>query len=135
MEKLDAEGSCLCGTVHWSFKGETDSATACNCTACRRYGALWVYGCLGQEIQVEGDTRFFDRGGKTLEFHFCANCGCVAYWLGKNLNEAGLRRIAVNVRLALDPEKVERLSIRHFDGLNEFDDLPLDGKCVKDLWF
>jgi hypothetical protein len=40
----------------------------------------------------------------------------------------------VNVRLA-DPESVADIVIDHFDGLESFDDLPRDGRCVKDLWF
>jgi hypothetical protein len=37
------EGSCHCGAVRWSFDGTPESATACNCTVCRRYGVLWAY--------------------------------------------------------------------------------------------
>ena len=36
-------GSGQCGAVQWRFEGMPESATACNCTACRRYGALWAY--------------------------------------------------------------------------------------------
>jgi hypothetical protein len=34
------EGSCLYGSVTWQLDGKPDGATACNCTACRRYGVL-----------------------------------------------------------------------------------------------
>ena len=27
------------------------------------------------------------------------------------------------------------LPIDHFDGLDTFDDLPRDGRCVRDMWF
>jgi hypothetical protein len=27
------------------------------------------------------------------------------------------------------------IPIDHFDGLDTFDDLPRDGRCVKDYWF
>jgi hypothetical protein len=37
------EGSCHCGAVRWTFHGVPTSATACNCTTYRRYGALWAY--------------------------------------------------------------------------------------------
>ena len=40
----------------------------------------------------------------------------------------------MNVRLA-EPEAVADLLIDHFDGLTTFEDLPRDGRCVKDLWF
>lgn len=37
------EGSCHCGSVTWRFDRIPESATACNCTVCRRYGVLWAY--------------------------------------------------------------------------------------------
>lgn len=55
-------------------------------------------------------------------------------WRGLRLEKDGRRRIAVNVRLA-PPEAVADLPIDHFDGLDTFDDLPGDGRCVRDLWF
>lgn len=127
------EGSCLCGAVRWTFKGVPDSATVCNCTACRRYGVLWAYDHEGEGIEVTGPTRAFARG-KALEFHFCPGCGCVAYWRGLQLGEDGRRRIAVNLRLS-EPEGVAQIPIDRFDGLGSFDDLPRDGRCVGDYWF
>ena len=39
-----------------------------------------------------------------------------------------------NLRLA-EPEAVAQIPIDHFDGLDTFDDLPRDGRCVADYWF
>ena len=36
-------GTCHCGALNWSLEGDPGSITACNCTLCRRYGALWAY--------------------------------------------------------------------------------------------
>ena len=72
--------------------------------------------------------------GRALEFHFCPECGCVAYWRGRGLDEQGRRRIAVNLRLA-EPATVAGIVMEHFDGLDSFDDLGQDGRCVKDMWF
>ncbi|WP_394358024.1 GFA family protein [Methylococcus mesophilus] len=127
------KGSCLCGSVKWSFEGTPDGATACNCTACRRYGVLWAYGYENQEITVCGAAKAYARG-KALTFNFCPTCGCLAYWRGLQTDERGRRRIAVNLRLA-EPEAVASVPIDHFDGYDTFDDLPRDGKCVKDYWF
>ena len=41
---------------------------------------------------------------------------------------------AVNLRLA-EPEVVAPIPIDHFDGLEKFEDLPRDGRCVSDYWF
>jgi hypothetical protein len=129
----DMDGACLCGCVTWQFDGVPEAATACNCTACRRYGVLWAYDYAGERIRVSGPTKAYVRG-KALEFHFCPQCGCVAYWLGLRLEEDGRRRIAVNLRLS-EPGPIAAVPIDHFDGLDTFDDLPRDGRCVGDYWF
>ena len=48
--------------------------------------------------------------------------------------QEGRRRIAVNLRLA-EPDAVAKIPIDHFDGLDTFEDLPRDGRCVADYWF
>jgi hypothetical protein len=127
------EGSCLCGGVRWQFDGQPDGATACNCTACRRYGVLWAYDYEGEGVRVSGKTQAYARGS-ALEFHFCPICGCTAFWRGLRSDAAGRTRIAVNLRLA-EPDAVAHIAIDHFDGLDTFDDLPRDGRRVADYWF
>jgi hypothetical protein len=128
-------GSCHCGAVTWDWTHSAlpEGATACNCTVCRRYGVLWIYDFEGEGIQVAGPTRAYIRG-QSVEFHFCPDCGCVAFWRGRQATPEGRRRIAVNLRLT-EPEAVAGIPIDHFDGLDRFEDLPRDGRCVKDLWF
>lgn len=131
------EGACHCGAVRWRFNGAPDGATACNCTACRRYGVLWIYGYQGEEIEVSGETRAYRRSdseGDYLTFHFCPTCGNLTWWRGLHLDRKGRRRMAVNVRLA-EPETVAALPIDHFDGLTTHTDLPRDGRSVADYWF
>ena len=128
------EGTCHCGAVRWRFDGTPESATACNCTVCRRYGVLWAYDFEGERIHVSGPTKVYARGRQNLGFHFCPDCGCVAYWRALAPSEGGRRRIAVNLRLA-EPEAVAAIVIDHFDGLVSFDDLGRDGRCVADMWF
>lgn len=130
------EGACHCRAVRWRFNGEPDGATACNCTACRRYGVLWIYGYEGEEVEFSGETRAYARNDSDgdLTFHFCPNCGNLAWWRGARLDKKGRRRMAVNVRLS-EPETVAALPIDHFDGLNTYTDLPRDGRCVADYWF
>ena len=127
------KGHCHCGAVSWEFHGMPEAATACNCTVCRRYGVLWAYDFLDEGIHVHGPTTAYIRG-RALEFHFCSDCGCVAYWLARIPEEDGRRRVAVNLRLT-DPAPIANIPIDHFDGLDSFDDLPRDGRCVADYWF
>jgi len=128
------EGSCHCGAVRWTFDGQPEDATACNCTVCRRYGTLWIYDYEGERIKTSGATTAYARGDKSLTFNFCPTCGCVTWWRGVAPFADGRRRIAVNVRMS-EPETVADIPIRHFDGLDAFDDLPMDGRCVRDMWF
>lgn len=125
-------GQCHCGAVKWEFRVPPDGATACNCTVCRRYGALWIYDHEGENVHVTGPTSSYIRG-TAIEFHFCSSCGCVSHWRAQRTDEEGRRRLAVNVRLS-EPDAVAAIPIDHFDGLDTFEDLPRSGKCVSDLW-
>lgn len=130
-------GSCHCGRTGWTLEGDPGSITACNCTLCRRYGTLWAYDYEGGRIAVSGEFGSYSRTDEkkpTLEILFCPSCACVVSWRGLALNEQGRRRIAVNIRLA-PPEEVADLPIDHFDGLDSWEDLPSQGKCVRDMWF
>lgn len=127
------QGSCHCGAVQWHLERVPESATACNCTICRRYGVLWAYGYAGESINVSGPTQVYIRGD-SIGFHFCPTCGCVAYWGPLQPDEEGRRRMAVNLRLT-EPEAIAQVPINHFDGLVSFKSLPRDGRCVSDYWF
>lgn len=129
-------GSCHCGNAGWTLAGDPGPVTACNCTLCRRYGALWAYDFEGERAAVHGPLSRFVRVGKAdpaLEILFCPHCAAVIAWRGLRLKEDGRRRMAVNVRLA-PPDAVADLPIDHFDGLDSFEDLPADGRTVRDLW-
>ncbi|MEZ4703973.1 MAG: GFA family protein [Bdellovibrionota bacterium] len=128
-------GSCHCGNVRWELRQAPSSVTACNCTVCRRYATLWAYDYLDQGISVSGTTSHYIRGDRKIEFHFCPTCGCNAYWLAVHANKENKRRVAVNMRLIENPDLIANLPVDHFEGLVTFEDLPGDGRCVKDLWF
>jgi hypothetical protein len=100
---------------------------------CRRYGTLWAYDFEGERIKISGNTQAYIRG-ESIEFHFCGKCGCVTWWRSQTAGEGGRRRIAVNLRLT-DPQAVASIPIDHFDGLDSFEDLPSNGRCVGDYWF
>lgn len=129
------EGFCHCRRVAWTLDAVPESATACNCTICRRYGVLWAYGYIGHDIHTSGETSSYRRtDGGGIDFHFCANCGCATHYISNRPNDEGQRWTAVNLRLT-EPELIASLPIDHFDGLESFEDLPRDHRCVKDMWF
>ncbi len=128
------EGSCHCGAVRWRFEGEPESATACNCTLCRRYGVVWAYGHEGEEIALAGPTQAYAWGDCDLEFLFCRDCGCIASWRAREPKPDGRRRIAVNLRLA-EPAAVGQVPLRHLDGLESWEYRERDSRCVADIWY
>lgn len=129
------EGACHCGKVKWTYAVLPERVLACNCTVCRRYGGLWAYGYLGEGISVSGPTSHYSRDSKEIHFHFCGDCGCVAYYLSRDRDENGRMRMAVNTRMCTTPEKLLNLPVDHFEGLNSFTRLPRDHRTVKDHWF
>ena len=141
-EKVDAvlvrRGRCLCGAVDWRFEGEIPDATICNCSACRRSGALWAYDYDGYAIHIDdpdGQLTAYMRGPRSpLSFNFCSICGSLVSWRGLGPDADGRTRIAVNLRLG-DADAVAAIPLQRFDGLDSFEDLPKDGRCIADVWF
>jgi len=127
------EGSCHCGAVHWRFEGVPKWATACNCSVCRRWGALWAYGFVDEKIAVTGATQTYAWNKKWIEFHFCARCACMVYWQAASSGADGRRYGAVNLRLATEPEAVQTIALVHHD-TETMADLPADGMHVSDVW-
>lgn len=128
------EGVCHCGQVRWRFEGVPRSATACNCSVCRRHGALWAYGFEGVDFTVSGETLTYVWNRRWLAFHFCGKCACVVAWLAASRGEDGRLRGAVNLRLVDDPNVVSGIALVHHDTVT-MSDLPRDGKCIADVWF
>ncbi len=99
---------------------------------------LWAYDWDGHGIHIddpEGKLTAYTRGpGSPLSFNFCRTCGNVVSWRGLKPDADGRTRIAVNLRLA-EPEAVADVPLQCFDGRHSFDDLPRDGRRVRDVWF
>ena len=108
------ESSCVCGAVRLAISRALDEVTDCNCTMCRRYGALWAYYSPKDVTVPSGLTDTFARGQKLSHFHRCKICGCVTHWaaLDKTYD-----RMGVNARL-MEPEVLARARILRFDGLD-----------------
>ena len=108
------ESSCICGAVRLAISRAPDEVTDCNCTMCRRYGALWAYYSPKDVTVPSGLTDTFSRGPKLSHFHRCKICGCVTHWspLDKTYD-----RMGVNARL-MEPEVLARARVLRFDGLD-----------------
>ena len=107
--------SCLCGAVHLEIAEAPQRLTDCNCSACRRLGALWAYYRPDQVTLVGAAdaTVAYSRGERLLEFHHCRICGCTTHWESTDKNNAD--RMGVNARL-LPREALAGVPVRKFDG-------------------
>jgi hypothetical protein len=101
--------------VHIELPTAPQVVTNCNCSLCRRYGALWAYYTL-DTIRVTGHpehTEGYVWGDKTLRTVRCRHCGCITHWEPLDGNPSG--RAGVNIR-NFDPEVLGPFRIRRFDG-------------------
>ncbi len=108
------EASCHCGGVRLQIEVAPTQITDCNCSICRRYGALWAY-YAPREVrrkQPGGATRTYMCNERQLEFHRCATCGCVTHWAAV---DPGRESMGVNARL-MDPEVLAHARVRRLDG-------------------
>ena len=108
------QGSCHCGTVQFELSEPPGKLVDCNCSACRRFGALWGHVPVGsvEIIAAPDSTISYRHGDRTLAFHTCRTCGCTTHW--ENLHQGG-ETMAVNFRMC-DPKVVDQFQIKRFDG-------------------
>jgi hypothetical protein len=110
-------GACHCGAVQIEVPRRPRTLTSCNCSICRRYGALWAY-YKATEVRVRsksGATESYSWGGKALQFIRCSNCGCIICWKSKRPRK--VNRMGINTR-NLDPSALGPVRIRLLDGAN-----------------
>jgi hypothetical protein len=135
--KAVIRGSCHCGAVIWDFAGMPADVTVCNCTLCRRTGAVWAYGYADEDIVVRSAPEaegVYVQGDRMLGVHFCRHCGNVSHWLSLEPESDGRLRMAVNLRLA-EPGQVRPIPLKRFDGFDTWTSTPAEGRCMADLWF
>ena len=112
-------GSCHCGAVQFELTESPEKLVDCNCSICRRIGALWGHVLIDSvTIHSEPDsTTAYIQGDKSLAIHTCASCGCTTHW--QNLQEDG-EHMAVNFRMC-NAEEITPFQIRKFDGADTWE--------------
>lgn len=106
-----SKGSCLCGAVRFSVRGEMMEADACHCSDCRKFSGHYFVsaGVDRSKLQVEGleHVRWFSLSEKVRR-GFCNVCGSSLFW---------------------DPIEHDYTAI----ALGAFDDVPKT-RVVKHIW-
>jgi hypothetical protein len=107
--------TCHCGALQVTVPRHPRTLTACNCSICRRYGALWAY-YRADTVRLEraaGAAEDYLFGSRHRRFVRCATCGCVTHW--ERARRSPASHMAVNARL-LEPEVIAGVRIRLLDG-------------------
>lgn len=108
------EATCHCGAVRIEVPHAPEAVTSCNCSICRRTGALLAY-YSPKDVRVipeRGATDIYMWGDREIEFHHCKVCGNFTHWLPVDRT---LDRMGVNARL-MAPEVLAAARVRRFDG-------------------
>lgn len=108
------EAICHCGAVHVQVPQAPEEVKECNCSICRRTGALLAY-YSPKDVQVipeSGATDIYMWGDREIEFHRCKVCGNFTHW---SPVDKSYDRMGVNARL-MPPELLADIRILEFDG-------------------
>ena len=70
-------GSCHCGTVRFEVDSEIEEFRRCNCSICRRKGAVMVT-AKKEDFRIvagEDNLSLYQWNTNTARHHFCKTCG------------------------------------------------------------
>ena len=78
------KGSCHCGGISFTFAGpEISRGLRCNCSICRRKGAIMTdFTVAPEEIKIETQDAFLETyqfGNRVAKHHFCSKCGIYTF--------------------------------------------------------
>ncbi len=107
--------TCHCGAVRIAVRRLPRTVVSCNCSLCRRYGALWAYYRAGS-VRISAPRGALERYAfkrRIRAYCRCSRCGCVTHYV--HLRARRQDTVAVNLR-NFAPAALEGVRIRHLDG-------------------
>jgi hypothetical protein len=107
--------TCHCGAIRVLVRRLPRTVTSCNCSICRRYGALWAY-YKPSSVTIEapkGGLSKYSWNRRIRDYYRCKRCGCVTHYTYRKKQ----RKTTVAVNAAnFDPADLVGVRIRHLDG-------------------
>ena len=112
---MNHTGSCHCGRIAFEVEGDLTGAMSCNCSICRRKGALmWFVPREALTLRTpESALATYTFNRHAIRHHFCPTCGIHPF--GEGTKPDGSRMAAINIR-CLDGVDIEALPVTRFDG-------------------
>ena len=108
---MSHDGSCHCGAINITIENDPVEASECNCSICRRTGALWTYASPAR-VAVTGEGIGYVQGDRMLTLFHCSTCGVITHW---SPFDPDYDRMGINLRL-FDPELWATLPRQLIDG-------------------
>jgi hypothetical protein len=108
-------GTCHCGAVRIHVRQAPRTVTSCNCSICRRYGALWAY-YKASSVRIEapkGGLSSYSFRRKTRAYFRCDTCGCVTHYAPRKKQATPV--VAVNAS-NFELDAMQNVRVRKFDG-------------------
>ena len=108
-------GSCHCGKVRYQVTMDLGKVMSCNCSMCKRKGALLAFVPVEQFKLVSGEDGLtsYKFNKKVIDHLFCSTCGVTSF--ARGVGKDGQPMVAVNAR-CLDGVDPASLDVMHFDG-------------------
>lgn len=112
---MQYKGSCHCGNVAFEVEGTLDGVMSCNCSICRRKGALmwFVPRDALKLLTPDSNAATYAFNRHVIRHRFCPTCGIHPY--GEGTDPKGNAVAAINVR-CLDDVDLGSLRVTEFDG-------------------
>ncbi len=107
------QGSCHCGRVAFELQAKLEYVIDCNCSVCRRRGALW-HGTSKANFRIvkgEDELALYQFNTMTAKHYFCRHCGIHPF--ARPRIDPGMW--VVNVR-CIDGVDLSSLPVVPFDG-------------------
>jgi hypothetical protein len=113
MTKTSHLGACHCGKVQFELQAALAVVFDCNCSICRRRGALW-HGAADADLRItkgEAELTLYQFNTKTAKHYFCPSCGITPFVRPRYDPSSW----AVNVRCIAGAD-LQALTVLPFDG-------------------
>jgi hypothetical protein len=111
--------TCHCGAIRIGVRRISRTLTRCNCSICRRYGALWAYYAVSA-VRIEapkGGLSKYSWKHRIRDYYRCRKCGCITHYAYR-----GRRRhtiVGINA-VNFEPAALGGARIRHLDGASSW---------------
>ena len=103
-------GQCHCGAIKFTITATPAQLVDCNCSLCRRLGALWAHVPI-ESVSIDAlsdAATSYAQGDRTLAVRTCKHCGCTTHY--DSLKESS-EIMAVNFRMRA-PEVLSEFRIK-----------------------